>query len=130
MVAHAMGSMTLYLRVPKQHESIYRELLTAIAYWGTADSLACCEHVYRAVPVTTECSMPLRQFVRPTAIRMLFTCLAAEFYDEQIEWHDIMPAIDRNQRDVIRIEVYVWPMIILDRRGTGMTLSRFSLEVT
>lgn len=127
-VAHAIGPMTIYLKAPKRHQSIYRELLMAIGYWGTADSLACCEAVYRAVPVTAECSMPLGRFVPSNAMRMLFTCLAAEFSNERIEWRDVIPAIGRNQRDVIRIEVYVWPMIILDRHSAGVTLSRSSLK--
>jgi len=125
-VAHATGPVTIYLDTPQQHESIFNELLMAIGYWGTADSLVYCNVIHRMAPTPEECITPLRRLTHPKAIRPFFTCLVAELCRTSISWHELMPMVSAAKQDVFRIEVYIWPMVICNRDSSGTNLSRCS----
>ena len=127
-VAHASGPMTVYLRVPTHHVRDCRLALKSVAYWGQASSLAWCVGVYPAAPQNSEVAVPLRSLNVSHPIRQFFSCVVSEFRDTQVEWSEVMPVLHMGKMDAIRLEIYVWPMMIRLKHSGGTILRRCSLE--
>lgn len=124
--AHATGLMTVYALVSTSHEGQIKETLAAIGYWGQASALAYCMEVRCAIPPESELTVPLKALEDGHSIRGLFSCFASEFRDEQVEWQEILPQL-QPRNTAIRIELYVWPMIICEQQNAGRVLKRCSL---
>jgi hypothetical protein len=127
-VAHATGPMTVYIKVPANCEDNCREMLRAIGYWGQANSLAVCVGVDRTPPRTGETAMPLAALNVTRPIQQFFSCVVSEFRDAQVRWKDVMPRLGSQGVDAIKLAVYVWPMVICERRSGGKMLVRRALR--
>jgi hypothetical protein len=123
-IAHALGSITIYIQVPIPMQDCFRQLLQMIGYWGQASSLAWCTNVESNIPPTDECATPLRLFKSHIPLRPFFSCILSEFRDTNVEWNDVMPLIGKSSPNPLRLDVYVWPLIEVVKHGDGMVLVR------
>jgi hypothetical protein len=126
-MAHARGPMTVFLQVPLESEQRMHRLLRAIGYWGQSSSLASCLGVTNMPPVPGECAMPLALHNRTLPLRPFFTCPVTEFRSDQLAWDEIVPGDGTPKTQVLRLELYVWPMITDYRHGTEKLLVRSPL---
>ncbi len=126
-MAHARGPMTVFLQVPQESEQMMRPLLRAIGYWGQSSSLASCLGVTNTPPVPGECATPLALLDGTLPLRPFFTCLVTEFRSDQLEWDDIVPGDGTPRTQALRLDVYIWPMIMDYRHGTDKLLVRAPL---
>lgn len=127
--AHAAGPMTVYLHVPRQLEDVFREVLAAIGYWGQSDSLACCLAVCHAEPEPGTFAVPLKCLPPDRPIRDFFSCFATEFQSGRIAWEEIMPDLATDKSTAIIVDVYVWPLLTIERHRGGRLLLRRSLDL-
>ncbi len=127
-MAHASGCMTVYLRVPASHIDECHIALKSVAYWGQANSLACCVGVYPAAPQTGEIAVPLRSLSGSYPLQQFFACVVSEFRNTHVEWDDVMPVLRTDRVEAIRMDLYVWPMIIREQHRGGRILYRHALS--
>jgi hypothetical protein len=120
--------MTVYIKVPTSCEDACREMLAAIGYWGQASSLTCCVGIEYAEPEIGECALPLSSLNTTCPVQRFFPCFVSEFRNAQVHWDEVMPSLHSRRMAAICIEVYVWPMVICERRSGGKMLLRRSLE--
>jgi hypothetical protein len=123
-MAHALGSITIYIQIPVPMQDRFRQLLQMIGYWGQANSLAWCTSVGSSMPPTDECVTPLRLFMSHVPLRPFFSSILSEFRDTNVEWNDVMPLIGKSSPNPMRMDVYVWPLIEVMQHGGGMLLVR------
>lgn len=123
-MAHADGPLTIYLRVPKAEAAMWQELLLAIGYWGQTNSLACCLRVEERAPVLQECLVPLRPWIAHGPLHAFFSCILSELRDASLTWEDLLPEVGAPSRSILRLEVYLWPMVLQEQRGSGKVLVR------
>jgi hypothetical protein len=102
------------------------EVLQAIGYWGQASSFACCTEIGRVAPDPVECLVPLHALGEDDPAEQLFVSFVPEFRNGQLCWEEVMPILDSNKTNPLKIEIYVWPMVILERRGGNTILLRRS----
>ena len=55
-MAHAQGTMTVYLELPRQERETWETLLRSVGYWGQANSFATCLEVSERAPLKNECA--------------------------------------------------------------------------
>lgn len=125
--AHATGALTVFLKIPSGSQEMFREILGAIGYWGRADSFTCCLQTYRSTPAEGDYAIPLRSVSQPFPLQHYYKSFVSEFGNDQVDWEEIMPDIHSTQARPIRIELYVWPLIISKRISSGELLVRQSL---
>lgn len=125
--AHAGGPMTVYLQVPGDSETDFAALCMAVGYWGQANSFTTCLKVGHEAPQSGEYAVPLQDVPPTQALDSSFTCFATEFTDDQVNWTDIVPGNGSRYRNPLKIEIYVWPLVIRERRGSGILLRWRSL---
>ena len=123
-VAHAQGLLTIYLQVPVETTNDFRECFRTIGYWGQTDSLATCVAVEEAAPLAEECILPLRALPWRTSIGAFFSCVLTEFRQANLSWEDVVPGEQRIKEDPLWREVYVWPMLLKERRAGNKLLVR------
>lgn len=123
-VAHATGLMTVYIHVPTSHKDMCSEMLKAIGYWGQASSLTCCVVIHDSAPTAGEYALPLEKLNATLPTRRLFSCVVSEFRDGEVCWDDILPDLSSGKGSAIKMTVYVWPMVICERRSGGKLLVR------
>jgi len=126
-MAHASGPMTVYLQVPQACERRLSVVLRAVGYWGQSSSLACCLGVREAPPVPGECALPLTLLNGTISLRPYFSCLAAELRTDRLSWDDLVADSDAHRPEVLRLEVYVWPMVTEHHQGAQKLLVRVPL---
>ncbi len=121
--AHASGAMTIYLQVPVQQESWYTLLLRAIGYWGQTDSLTCCVEVRRRAPSQQECVQPLGFLGSDRVLHPYFSCVTSEFRDPHPSWEEVVTMnVTHRSGSPLRLDVYVWPLIVTRHSGEGKLL--------
>lgn len=126
-MAHANGAMTVFLQIPQDVEQRLRVVLRSIGYWGQSSSLTSCLGVTTSSPVPGECALPLAELDGNVPLRPYFSCLATEFRSELIAWYDILSVNEDTQKEILRLEVYVWPMLTVYHHGTQKLLLRSPL---
>jgi hypothetical protein len=126
-VAQAAGVMTVFINVPTHCEEDFRTTLAAIGYWGQADSLACCTEICHAMP-DDQCAVALRSIIPTCPAKQFLASVASEFRDAQVDWKEVMPLLHSPKQGVVKMEIYVWPMVICERHTGGKTLLRCSLK--
>jgi hypothetical protein len=122
--AHASGPLTVYIEVPVQNIDRWVEMLGAIGYWGQASSLVYCTRVYQEAPDPKECVTPLRNWNSHRPLELFFTSFLSEFRAETLSWDDVMPAVGAQKTEVLQMDMYVWPMVMLEQHGGGRLLKR------
>lgn len=60
-MAHAEGSMMVYLELPRSEHDRWKKLLLSIGYWGQASSFTTCLEVSERHPLKDECAQPLQE---------------------------------------------------------------------
>ena len=106
-MAHAEGSMTVYLRVPNEQEERWRHLLQMIGYWGQTNSFTTCLHVEQKNPNEDECACALEQLLPAHALQLYLPCLLTEFRDHQVAWEEILPDAPRSRLSPLQYKMYV-----------------------
>lgn len=124
-MAHAASPMTVFLQVPEDFAQPLRVVLQAVGYWGQSSSLAYCLGVTNSPPIAGESALPLSQLDGTFPLRPYFSCLATEFRSDELSWDDIVPGEDGQVKtEALRLDVYLWPMVIEYRHGTQKLLVR------
>jgi hypothetical protein len=123
-MAHASGLMTIYIEVSAQEEEQYRALLQAIGYWGQTDSFAYCVGIAQMTPDPRECVRPLSAFSNNQLLQPFFSCLLTEFRDRQLTWKEITSRLSAGKAQALRLDVYVWPMVVERWQGESKLLVR------
>src|SRR5215467_4232207 len=123
-MAQASGLMTVYLQIPISVEPNMRTLLQAVGYWGQSSSLTSCLSITQTPPIPGECATPLVSLNPSLPIQPFFSCLVTEFSSRHLSWYDILAEESRRKRKALRLDIYVWPMVIDYRHGTEKLLVR------
>lgn len=123
----AEGILTIYLTVPGAYEASFRKILQAIGYWGQADSLAVCTKVSNETPSLNECAQPLTSVLGTLPLGQFFACVTSEFRSKQVSWEEIMPTAKAKKAKPLELELFVWPMLIIEQHRTHKLLRRCSL---
>lgn len=123
-VAQAQGLLTVYVQVPVETINDFRESLKMIGYWGQTDSFATCIAVEQAAPVEEECVLPLRTLPWRASIGAFFSCIITEFRHTNLSWGEVVPGEQAGEEDPFWRELYVWPMLLAERRGGNKLLVR------
>ncbi len=122
--AHASGPLTVYIEVPVQNVDRWALMLGAIGYWGQASSFVYCTRAYQDAPDSKECMTPLRNWRSHGPLEPFFTSFLTEFRAETLTWDDVMPVVGAQKTEVLQVDVYVWPMVIVEQHGGGKLLKR------
>ncbi len=128
-MAHATGEMTVYINIPAACEHVFSELLSSVGYWGQASSFTCCLSIRHEPPQMEECATPLRLLKGGFPIRRYFSCIVTDFQDQRVKWEDILPILRDRIPTALRMELYIWPMIIEEKRRAGTLLRRAPLAL-
>ena len=123
-MAQAEGPLTIYLVVPEPERTIWKEVLGAVGYWGQTSSLAWCIAIGEQAPSPQECILPLRHWRHPGPLHSFFSCILSEFQDPALTWEDFLPVTEVPARNTLRLEVYLWPMVLKEQLGSGKVLVR------
>lgn len=123
-IAHAQGLLTVYLQVPVETTNDFREAFQTIGYWGQTNSFATCMAVEEASPAEDECALPLRTMPWQTSIGAFFSCVLTEFRHASVSWEEVIPGEQHGKEDPLWREVYVWPMLLAERRAGNKLLVR------
>lgn len=123
-MAHADGPFTLYAQVPTEQRMHWEALFQAIGYWGQTDSLAWCMKVSQSEPNRKECVAPLVQWTSKGPIGRFFVSFLTEFRDTSLSWDEIMPMVGSQQKEILRLDLWVWPLVIVEQHGRGKRLQR------
>ncbi len=123
-MAHAAGSMTVFLQIPQDAEHRMRRLLQAVPYWGQSSSLTSCLGVRSVPPPLEECALPLDLLDDTAPVRPYFSCPVTEFRSNQLSWEDIVPGGKMPKTSALRCDIYIWPMVTEYRHGTQKLLVR------
>jgi len=126
-MAHAQGTMMVYLQVPLSQQETWEALLSNIGYWGQASSFATCLQVNECAPKPMECAQPLRSLGEESLLRPYFCCVHSEFRDAGVAWEEVVPFDGpprRSGRSPLKMEVYAWPLQAVRQDGPHSLLVR------
>jgi hypothetical protein len=129
-MAHAQGTMTVYLELPRQERETWETLLRSVGYWGQASSFATCLEVSERVPLRYECAQPLQALSDQSPIRPFFSCVLTEFRDSHVTWQEVVPfdgPYSRTAHNPLKLEVYAWPLQVVRQDGQNTLLMRAPL---
>jgi hypothetical protein len=123
-MAHAEGPITVYLQVPVSLQESFRQVLRMIGYWGQASGLSWCTDIQEQYPLPEECVMPLRLLSGSLPIRPFFSSMLSEFRDTKVPWKEVIPVVGERHLNPLRLDVYVWPLILTAQHGSGRLFVR------
>lgn len=126
---HAEGVMTIYVKVTRDNQNVFKIVLKSIGYWGQSNSFTSCMEIRDQSPKSGECAIPLRHLNTSQSIQNFFSCIVSDFRDLQVSWEETQPILTPNKTPALRHELFVWPMII-ERHGSGKLLRYRSLNYT
>jgi hypothetical protein len=127
-VAHALGVLTVYIAVPRDYATDFRELLGTIGYWGQSDSLAYCVSIEDSAPRVSECVQPMQNLEGKLPRGQFFSSVMTEFREGAVSWDEILPDMQPGKMNPLRLTMYAWPLVVLERRRAGTLLLRRSLD--
>lgn len=87
-----------------------------------------CTEISDTAPQDGEFAVPLQSLDATRPIQQFFACVTSEFQDQEVEWDEIMPVVHSERADAIRLDFYVWPLLICERHRGGKTLLRHSIQ--
>ncbi len=117
--AHAEGNMTIFMKVSIKNIDALKTILENIGYWGQASSLAYCVNISNQEPNEVFSGMPIEQV--KNVVGTYFSCFVSEFASKELKWADIVPESSDETTNSLRHLLYVWPLVICERRN-GHTL--------
>ena len=122
-VAQANGLLKVYLKVPEPLLEAFTRVLEMVGYWGHADSLAYCLKVIQVEPDSRQCALPLSTLLsRNLSLGSIFSCFVTEFRDTKVEWEQILPDNSQKQTNVLRTEIFGWPLVYIQQHTGGKLL--------
>jgi len=86
--------------------------------------------VEEQTPSSQECIVPLRQWMNARSLHSFYSCILSEFQDTALTWNDFLPVTGIASGKCLRLEVYLWPMTLIEQRGTGKVLARAPFPVS
>jgi hypothetical protein len=123
-IAHAQGLISIYIKLPLHMQEAFSHLLQMISYWGQASSLAWCTEVERDTPSLQECVLPLHLFSSQIPLGSFFSSILSEFRDGSVTWKEVMPVLGGRSANPLRMDVYVWPLLLTGQHGGGRLFVR------
>ena len=127
-MAHAEGSLMLYIEFPQEERDRWHLLLRSISYWGQASSFTTCLEISEDAPVENECVQPLREVSTSTALQPFFSCILSEFRTSSLSWHNVVPREEDSPLEpvnsVLKWEIYVWPLQVMRQTSRSTLLVR------
>lgn len=123
-MAHANGLLSIYLSIPSRLQEPFRSILSMIGYWGQTSSLVWCTEIGTEAPAAQECVQPVRLLSGHLPLGSFFSCILSEFRTESVTWKEIMPVVGARNANPLRLDVYVWPLILTAQQGSGKLFVR------
>ena len=127
-MAHAEGSLMLYIELPLEERDKWHLLLKSIGYWGQASSFTTCLEISEDAPVENECVQPLSEVSPSTALQPFFTCILSEFRSPSLSWHDVVQQEKDGPSELVssmlKWEIYVWPLQVMRQTSRSTLLVR------
>jgi len=127
-MAHAEGSLMLYMELPLEEQDRWHLLFSSIGYWGQASSFTSCLQISKDAPVENECVLPLHEVSTSTALQPFFSCILSEFRTPSLSWHDVVPREEDGPSEpvssVLKWEIYVWPLQVMRQTSRSKLLVR------
>ena len=131
-MAHATGSLVLYIELPLEERDRWHPLLRSIGYWGQANSFTTCLQINKDAPVENECVQSLREVSTSIALQLFFSCILSEFRTPSLSWHDVVPqegdGPSEQVNSMLKWEIYVWPLQVLRQTSRSKLLVRSPLS--
>ena len=75
-------------------------------------------------PDWKECAIPLRQFRAQDPLGAFFPCVLTEFRNRSVTWDEVVLASRPMQRNPLKLEVYLWPLLLSKQHRGGKLLVR------
>ncbi len=126
-VAHASGTMTVYVHIPREAQATFSELFATVGYWGKADSFASCISVREESPVVDQCVRELSAWPADDAVQEYYSSIAADFANFALSWEQVMGhSVDEGA--MLTMTILVWPMVRIKQPGNATFLQRYSYE--
>lgn len=122
--AHASGPLTVYIEVPVKEAHRWTVMLGTVGYWGHASSLVYCTKVFQSEPNPNECVTPLRNWNSKEQLEPFFSSILSEFRVDTLSWDDVMPIVGVQKAEMLKLDIYVWPMVMVEQFGGGKLLKR------
>lgn len=123
-MAHAEGTTTVYLELPRSEHQRWERLLLSIGYWGQASSFTTCLDVSERHPLKEECARPLQEMEERVRLSPYFPYVLSEFRDARVAWQEVV-TFDTSRvgmaRSPLKLAIYVWPLRV-ERHSGGNTL--------
>jgi hypothetical protein len=126
-MAQASGTMTVYLQILTPFASRFTTLLQSVGYWGQGSSMTWCTQVDCIAPQAGEFAIPFATLEPSLRVKERFSCLVSEFRDSHIEWKEIVPSQELKESSAVRLELYVWPLRVIERHSGAKLLHYRSL---
>jgi hypothetical protein len=79
-------------------------------------------------PQLKECAMPLRLLDAQAPIQNLVTGFVTELRNDGVTWEEITVGLSQQQTNVVKLELYVWPMHTILQHSGGRVLLRCSIS--
>jgi hypothetical protein len=121
-LAIAEGSMTIYATVPVSMRKIFTRLFHSVGYWGTSNSVAYCFRVEEAKRNPGSCIQPVDTLQEVQAIASYYTGFATELEGEDIQWSDLVVVQTKVPTNILRLRLFVWPLILEKTIPNGQLL--------
>ncbi len=122
--AHASGPLTVYIEVPVKDVHHWTKMLGAIGYWGQASSFIYCTRVFQGMPNPKESITPLRNWNSREPLEPFFSSILSEFRADTLSWDDVVPVLSARKAEMLKLDIYVWPMVTVEQHGEGKLLKR------
>ena len=127
-MAHAAGSLVVYMELPLEERDKWHLLFGSIGYWGQASSFTTCLQISEDAPVENECVQPLREVNASTALQPFFCCILSEFRTPSLSWHDVVPREEDDPSEpmssMLKWEISVWPLQVMRQTSRSTLLMR------
>ena len=123
-MVHAQGPVSVYLQVPSHLQESFSSILRMIGYWGQASGLSWCTAISAGAPSTQECLVPLRLLPGHAPLRPFFSSILSEFRNGSVTWKELMPVVGERKANPLRMDIYVWPLMLTEHHGSGKLFVR------
>ena len=121
------GLIRVFLQVPQDLAEAFSAILSMIGYWGRSDSFACCTEVARTQPESGRYARRIHELPEKVRLRSYFSAYATELVRPDLNWTEVVMAEGMAHKSHVRLQLYVWPLIECEHRGTGQVLRFCSL---
>lgn len=68
--------------------------------------------------------MPLRKWTSREPLELFFSSFLTEFREGTLSWNDILPMFGARKAEMLKFDIYIWPMVTVHHHGGGKQLKR------